>query len=320
MATRHQANLGRSAPAAFGHRLAEMYWDPTPGLLEAWAAVARAFVMRKPAVGEGVRSEELCNQGGAWVLQFADFTDPEGRTMPFAAILDVLPSVVIVPSLMPQDEPCKELREHVWGYATAAGLRVEMNNQALIDLGAWSRAASPGAWYAGLRRCWMTPRPRLLIVTAGVPDPRGPAHHFYADPITAGDGLLRTVVEAVYSQSAGRPGATKSPWLERLRDDGICALEIVREPTPLRDELDAALRDESSRFLDEAKRLGPLGVVICGERAFSSLADNPGWALNGKSPVVGELPLLHHEPIGSPTTSRGRRQLAEVIGRSVPHG
>lgn len=298
------------------HRLATMYWDPARETLDAWAAVARAFILRKPAATQDVRSEELGSQGGAWILQFEGFTDPEDRPMPFAAILDVLPSVVIVPELMPDDEASKELREYVWGYAKAAGRRVGMNNQALMDLGAWSRAASPGAWYAELRGRWMTARPRLLIVTASVPDPRGPTHHFYADPITAGDGLFRTAVEAVYAESAGPPGAPKSPWLERLRDDGVCALEIVREPTPLRDELDDALRDSVSAFLDEAARLDPGGVVICGERVFSSLMGDHGWLLDAAVAAVGELPLLHHEPIGSPTNSRGRRQLAEVISRS----
>lgn len=281
-----------------------MCWDPARETLEAWASVARAFILRKPAATEDVRSEELVNQGGAWVLQFDNFTDPDDRPMPFAAILDVLPSVVIVPSLMPYDEPCKELREYVWGYAKAAGLRVEMNNEALVDLGAWSRAASPGEWYAGLRERWMATRARLLIVTVGVPDPRGPAHHFYADPITTGDGLFRTTVEAVYGDSPGRAGAPKSPWLEKLSADGTCALEIVREPTLLRHEFEDAILAGVGPFMDDALRLDPRGVVICGERAFSALVH------------VG-LPLLHSDPIPSPTSSDGRRQLADVIRRGL---
>jgi hypothetical protein len=291
--------LCRSGPTL---RLAEMYWDPAQETLRAWASVARAFILRKPASTEDVRSEELVNQGGAWVLQFDDFTDPDERPMPFAAILDVLPSVVIVPSLMPYDERSKELREYVWGNAKDAGFRIEMNNQALMDLGAWSRAASPGRWYAGLRERWMATRVRLLIVTAGVPDPRGPAHHFYVDPITSGDGLFRTIVEAVYGESPGRAGAPKSPWLEKLGADGVCALEIVREPTLLRHEFEEAILAGVGSFMDDALRLDPLGVVICGERPFLAL-------------LHAGLPLLHRHPIPSPTSSKGMRQLADVIRR-----
>jgi hypothetical protein len=297
-----------------------MYWEPARETLEAWAAVARAFILRKPAAAEEVRSEELSNQGGGWLLQFEGFTDPEDRPIPFAVILDVLPSVVIVPSLMPYDEVCKELREHVWGYANAAGLRVEMNNEVLMDFGAWLRVPSPGAWYDALRERWAPGYAQLLIVTACAPDPRGPAHHFYAGPITSGDGLFRTTVEAVYSESPGRPGTPKDRWLEKLRDDGVCALEIVREPTILRNELDAALRDGVSAFLDEASRFEPRGVVICGERAFSALVDGDGVLLDPQCPLVGELPLLHDEPVGSLTTSRGRRQLAELIRRHIRPG
>lgn len=83
------------------HRPAAVHWDPARETLDEWAVVARAFVMRKPAGGDDVRSEELENQGGAWILRFEGFKDPEDRPMPFAAILDVLPSVVIVPTLMP---------------------------------------------------------------------------------------------------------------------------------------------------------------------------------------------------------------------------
>jgi hypothetical protein len=317
------------------HTLAAVHWALERETLEAWAAVARAFVLRKPAAEADVRSEELSNQGGGWILQFERFTDPEDRPIPFAAILDGLPAVVIVPSLMPDDAACKELREHVWGYANAAGLRVEMNNEVLVDLGAWLRASSPGAWYDGLRQRWAPAQARLLIITACVPDPRGPVHQFYAGPLTSGDQLFRTTVEAAYSEEPGRAGTPKDKWLHRMRDDGICALEIVREPTLLRDELVAALEVGVMRFMDEVRRLEPRGVVICGERPFSALVGelevDPLLAseldAHARSPIVdlcplivNELPLLHSEAIASPTTARGRKRLAEIISRSVANG
>ena len=261
-------------------------------------------MLRQPAHAEDVCSEALVAQGGAWILQFEGFTDPDERAMPFAAILDTLPSVAIVPELVSWDEPSKSLREYVWGYAQAAGLRVEMNNRALMDLGDWTRARSPGDWYATLRGRWMPTAPRLLIVMDRVPDPRGPRHHFYADPVTAGDELFRTVVQAVYDQTPGRPGSSKSGWLEKLRNDQIWTLDIVREPTLLRNEFEEELMKAVPAFLNEVAELGPQGVVLCGERTFSVLFD-------------AGLPLLHHEPVASPTSSRGRRHLAEVVRRAL---
>lgn len=155
----------------------------------------------------------------------------------------------------------------------------------------------------------MPTQARLLIVTGGVPDPRGPAHHFYADPITPGDGLFRTTVEAAYADSPGRVGAPKFPWLEKLQADGVCALEIVREPMLLRHEFEEALRDGAGAFIDEAMRLNAEGVVVCGERPFSALVDI-GLLDTG-------LPLLHGEPIASATSSGGRRELAELIIRGL---
>jgi hypothetical protein len=120
-----------------------------------------------------------------------------------------------------------------------------------------------------------------------------------------------------------------------MREDGICALEIVREPTPLRDELVEALGDGVTAFMDEVRRLEPRGVVICGERPFSALVGDlevdplleSELDAYSTSPIVdmcplivNELPLLHSGAIGSATTSRGRRQLAEIISRSVATG
>jgi hypothetical protein len=77
---------------------------------------------------------------------------------------------------------------------------------------------------------------RLMIVDDVAPGLLERRHYFYADPLTSGDRMFRAVVEGVYEQSPGRSGAPKAPWLERLRADGIWAIEVVSEPTRFRDE------------------------------------------------------------------------------------
>lgn len=267
------------------------------------AFCARSFILRQSAEAKGLRSEQLVRQGGAWVLQFDPFVDDADRALPFAVILDALPSVVIVPELRGWDEPSRSLREYVYAFAADGGLRVEMNNDALISLGAWQRASSPGDWYATLRERWKPTIARVLIVTGVVPDPRGPLHHFYAEPVTRGDHLFRTVVETIYGTKL-QAGSRKAPVLERLRDDGVWTLDVVREPTPLRSELEAALQASVEQAVAEAWQVGSWSAAVCCEPML----------LDRLSAV---LPVVHPSPIGTPTSPSDRRQLAEAIKRAV---
>jgi len=262
--------------------------------------VLRAFIGRLPAEEGDIRSEALVAPAGAWTLQVEGITDYDDVPMPFAAILDPLPRVVIVISdLSPSDEYSKGLREDVWGYAMRARLRVELNSYALIDLAAWSRQPDVQAWYATLQQRWQPAWVRTLLVVDRVPDPRGPRHHFYAEPLTSGDHLFQAVVEATYNEKAGRPGESKRRWLERLRDDGIYVIDALTRPIVMPDEFAAALEERAPLCAGEARELQPDTVVLCGDPAMSSL-------LAGE-----ELPLFDKHPIPFPT----RRDRAEFIVR-----
>ena len=261
-------------------------------------SVLQAFIGRLPAEEGDIRSEALVAPGGAWTLQVDGITDFDDAPMPFAAILDPLPRVVIVISdLSPSDEYSKGLREDVWGYAMRARLRVEMNSYALIDLATWSRQPDAQAWYATLRQRWRPNRVRMLLIVDRVPDPRGPRHHFYAEPITAGDHMFNAVVAATYNETAGRAGESKRRWLERLRGDGIYVIDALTRPIVMPDEFTAALEERATQCACDARGLQPERVVLCGDPVMSSLMASEG------------LPLFHKRPIPFPT----RHDRAEFI-------
>ena len=80
--------------------------------------------------------------------------------------------------------------------------------------------------------------------------------------------------------------------------------DIVREPTPLRDEFEQALYEGASAWLREVGEVGPGGLLAFGEKAFFALID-------------AGLPLVHDEPLSIPRSAAGRRALADVIQRSL---
>ena len=153
--------------------------------------MVRAFVARSPAAAGELQSVPLAAQGGASILRW-DYWE-----VPFAAILDVVTTVAFVPSMHSTDTTARDLREIVWHHARNAGLRVRMSNRVLEDLAHWA-ASEAESWYEMLRRRWRPELARIVVASAGnsVPDPRGPRHHFYAEPITKGDDLFRAVIEA----------------------------------------------------------------------------------------------------------------------------
>ena len=268
-----------------------------------WDTVVRAFVGRRPGNAGGVRSEPLVAQGGAWILQSEGSLEDSWVPMPSAAILDALPSVAIVPSLQGWDTPARDLREIAWWHANQAGLRVEMNNRVLSDLGAWSRDPDAQTWYATLRDRWRPERVKTLLIVDRVPDPRGPRHHFYAEPITGGDHLFRAVVEGLYTETPGRPGDAKEEWLTRLRCDGVYVIDLVTRPIVLPDEFAAALDRCIPLCVQQARRLRPDGVILCGKSTFQLLIDKG-------------LPVLHNAPISSPA-SRWRADFISSFRRAL---
>lgn len=188
--------------------------------------------------------------------------------VPFAAILDVVTTVAFVPTMHSMETTARDLREIVWYHARNAGLRVRMSNRILEDLDGWRRKPEAASWYEMLRGRWRPDVARIVVIADSVPDPRGPRHHFYAEPMTKGDDLFRAVIEAFYGHKPGRVGESKEQWLQRLRHDGIFVIDLVTTPLILPDELEEERNRRVPLCVRETFDLHPDGVVLCGESTF----------------------------------------------------
>jgi hypothetical protein len=177
------------------------------------------------------------------------------------------------------------MREFVWGYGVEAGLRVVMNNQCLEDLGLWTQDPSARSWCAQLRDRWRPPLTRVVLLADRVPDPRGPRHFFYAEPITSGDDLYRGVIEALYEESPGRVGEPKEAWLQRLRDDGVFCMDLVEDQLVNRRELAMARAAAAPRLADAVERLAPDGLLAIGSRTLEYVAPSAVALLNDSARV-----------------------------------
>lgn len=84
---------------------------------------------------------------------------------------------------------------------------------------------SEDPWYSARRLRWKPEHVRLLLIAESAPDDGGDVANrrfFYDDNLTSKDGLFREVVRALYegpSLVSGR--SAKTPWLEKLKADGI---------------------------------------------------------------------------------------------------
>jgi hypothetical protein len=272
-------------------------------------AVIRAFVTRRPDGGGGLVSRSLGGQLGAWVLSLDGFVGPDEQPMPFAAILDCLPSVVLVVSGVNAITGLKEVRDAVWHFAVDAGLRVEMNNHALMELGESARVGTVGGWYAELERRNSQQFPRLLIVGEAAPDPRGPDHHFYADPITSGDHLFRAVAGAVRPEQKLELGRSKEEILESLDRHGLFVRYAIQEPVPFNSDRYRRLAEGAGDLLDSIQSQSPHHLIVCGPSVLERLHHfGMPWS----------LPLMHTTPI--PEQPRGwqaRRRLRELILKAL---
>ena len=250
-----------------------------------WDPVVRAFVSRRSAASGDTRSERLTNEGGAWILSW------DGWPIPFAVILDVLPTVCIVPSMHSIETVARDLREIVWFHARNAGLRVRMNDQVLEDVDVWCATPEAEPWYERLRDRWRPHTARIVVISDAVPDPRGPRHHMYAEPVTRGDGMFRSLVEACYGTKPPSAGEPKADWLRLLYDDGVYVTDLISKPLVLIDELEGERARRASLCAREVAALDPQGVVVCGEPTFVCLFDSG-------------LPIINQAPVSCPTDHR----------------
>lgn len=106
-------------------------------------------------------------------------------------------------------------------------------------------------------------------------------------------------MEAFYRCSPGSKGDPKSPWLDRLKADGVFLIDLV--PFPINalasDKREAerlrrkARKDHVAVCIEEVRSHDPAGVIICHDGVHMAAAT--------KMRAAG-LPLLHDESIPFP--------------------
>lgn len=168
------------------------------------------------------------------------------------------------------------------------------------------------AWYQTLRERWKPEHVRLLLIGESPPDDRGDLskrRFFYADRLEQYDNLFRSVIAALYDEDKLSKGASKAPWLERLRADGVYLIDLASTPInalapPLRRR---ARIDSVNDCLRRVRELSPDGIVICHKPTFKLLAE----------PLqAASLPLLHQVGIPFPLPNK-RKEFVEKIRPAV---
>lgn len=167
------------------------------------------------------------------------------------------------------------------------------------------------AWYAELREQYRPARVDLLLIGESAPDPEAAEpRFFYAPMLTAADNLFRGVVLALYNHRfpRGSAGISKTPWLDRLKRDGVFLIDLV--PFPV-NGLKAgprarARREAVQNAVKVADGLAPDGIIVCHDPSFRVLRDSLGDA---------GLPLLHDTPIPFPLGNK-REEFALAVSRA----
>lgn len=177
---------------------------------------------------------------------------------------------------------------------------------------------SEDPWYSNRRSGWKPERVRLLLIAESVPDDGGDIAHrrfFYDDNLTGKDGLFREVVRALYGNPplVSGPNA-KTPWLERLKADGVFLIDLATVPVNEFGTADreAALARNISKTVSLAGDLSPDGIVLVKLNVFD-LLERPIRAAG--------LPLLHDAMIpfpGSGNQKRFRELFADALARLEP--
>lgn len=150
-------------------------------------------------------------------------------------------------------------------------------------------------WYEELREAHRPERVRVLLIGESAPDPGDSEWRFFYAPILdRRDNLFRGVVLAMFDSSPGHAGDEKSPWLARLKENGVYLIDLV--PTPV-DKLTGAdqtraRREHVDACVAQARSLAPAGIIVCHTPSFDVLAEPLQRA---------GLPLLHERSIPFPT-------------------
>lgn len=161
-------------------------------------------------------------------------------------------------------------------------------------------------WYAKLREAHRPERIRVLLVGESAPDPGvSERRFFYAPMLTGADNLFRGVVQAFYGRAPGTAGDPKTPWLDKLKADGVFLIDLVPFPVNALSSRDRAKarREHVASCVEQARELDPVGVIVCHGPSFK--------VLNGPMRAAG-LQLLHEQPIPFPLGNWRARFADEV--------
>lgn len=124
---------------------------------------------------------------------------------------------------------------------------------------------------------------------------------FYDDNLTAKDGLFREVVRSLYDDPPLVRGPnSKTPWLERPKEDGVFLIDLATVPVNEfgTAEREAALAKNISQTVSLASGLRPHGIVMV-KQNVSDLLERPIRA--------ARLPLLHAILIPFPGSGQQKR-------------
>jgi hypothetical protein len=159
-------------------------------------------------------------------------------------------------------------------------------------------------WYAERRARWKPEGVRLLLIAESAPGNGGDIANrrfFYDDNLTSKDGLFREVVRALYDDPELVSGPkAKTPWLEKLKADGVFLIDLATVPVNEFGAADraAALERNIDETVAEARKLDPEGVVLVKHNVFELLA----------RPIRDAgLPLLHDVMIPFPGSGQQKR-------------
>ncbi len=182
--------------------------------------------------------------------------------------------------------------------------------------------ATEDGWYAVRRERWRPGKVTLLLIAESVPAaPEADRRFFYDDTLTSRDGLFREVIRTIYPGAHLESGDRgKTPWLGRLRADGVFLIDLADSPV---NDLPASQRAQVLRSavpsaVIRASALQPLGVALIKKNVFE--------LLRAPALEVG-LPILHDEYLPFPASGQQVRfregfgqavqRLEARIGRSV---
>lgn len=167
-------------------------------------------------------------------------------------------------------------------------------------------------WYQTLRESWKPRHVRLLLIGESPPEDGGDPtrrRYFYAERLDQYDNLFRSVVAALYDGGRLSKGDPKTPWLDRLRSDGVYLIDLCSAPVnALTPEARRRTRNTSVEGCVRCvSELAPDGIVICHTPSYSLLAE----------PLrAASLPLLHEKAIPFPLPNK-RKEFVQKVRSAV---